>query len=92
MLSLETPIWAQNPQCLQQIVVFNAMPRGIFVLTVQNMNAPTVDNAPLATPNIVAIATTVLFAAASATPPITVQTATAPFAMTQATSLLTALS
>ena len=62
------------------------------MLTVWNTNAPTVNNAPLATPNIIAIATTVLFAAASATPPVTVQTTTAPFATTQAMSSLTALS
>ena len=56
--------------------------------TVWDMNAPTVSSKLLATPNTIAIATTVLFAAASVTFPATVRTVSAPSAMTQGPSSL----
>ena len=90
MLSLETPVWAQNLQCLQQIVVFNAMSQGIFMSTAQNTSVPTVISMSLAIPNTIATATTVLFATASATPLATVRTTFVPSAMTQAMLSLTA--
>ena len=89
VLSLETPVRAQNTQCLQRIVVFNATLRGIFVSIAQSMSAPIVVNEPLVTPNTVAFATIVLFAATLVTPLATVWTAFVPYATTQVTSSLT---
>ena len=82
-LYLETPIWAQNPQHLWRLTVFNVTLQGIFVLIAQSMSAPTVVNAPLATLNTVVFETIVLFAAALATLPATAQTVSAPCATTR---------
>ena len=90
VLSLEIPVWAQNRQRLQWIIVFNATSQGIFVSTVRSTSVPTAANVPRAIPNIVATVTTVLFAVTSATSPAIVQTTFAPSATTQATSLLIA--
>ena len=62
------------------------------MLTVPSTNVLTADNAPWATPNIVALATTVLFADASAISHTSVQTGDAPSVMTQDMSLATVLS
>ena len=48
----------------------------------QSTSVPTAINVPLVTPNIVALETTVLFVAASATSPVSVWTDSVPFATT----------
>ena len=60
--------------------------------TVQNMNVLTAVNALQATPSTFALATTVLFANALVTSPVSVLTDNAPSVMIQDTSLATALS
>ena len=68
-LHLKIPAWAQNLQHLQRLFGLTVTPQGIFVLTVRSTNVLTVANVPPVTPNIIALETTVLFAAASATHP-----------------------
>ena len=68
------------------------MTKGIFVLTVQSMSVLTANNVPWATPSIVALATTVLFADASAISRTSVQTGDAPSVMIQGISSVTVLS
>ena len=91
-LHLTIPDWAHNPLRLQQLFVFNVMTKGIFTSTVPSTSVLTADNVPQATPSIVALATTVLFADASATSHVSVPTSNAPFAMTQGMSSATVLS
>ena len=86
------PDWACNLSRLQQLFVFSATTRGIFMLTVRSMSALTANNAPRATPSIIALATTVLFADASAISHVSVWTDDAPSVMIQDISLVTALS
>ena len=80
-------VWAQNPQRLLRLFVFTVTLQGIFTLTAWSMSVPIVASVPPATPNIIALKTTVLFATSSATLPATVQTASVPSAMTQVMSL-----
>ena len=80
-LHLTIPNWAHNPLRLQQLFVFSVMTKGIFVLTVQSMSVLTANNVPWATPSIVALATTVLFADASAISCVSVRTGDAPSVM-----------
>ena len=68
------------------------MTKGIFVLTVQSMSVLTANNVPWATPSIVALATTVLFADTSAISRTSVQTGDAPSVMIQGISSVTVLS
>ena len=68
------------------------MTKGIFTSTVPSTSVLTADNVPRATPNIVALATTVLFANASAISHVSVQTGNAPSVMTQGMSSATVLS
>ena len=91
-LHLTIPDWAHNLLCLQRLFVFSATTRGIFMLTVRSTSVLTADNAPQATPSIVALATTVLFADASAISHVSVWTDDAPSVMIQDISLATALS
>ena len=90
-LHLMIPDWAHNPLHLQQLFVFSATTRGIFVLTVQSTSALIVDNAPRATPSIIAPpATTVLFANALATSRTSVWTDDVPSVMIWDILLVTA--
>ena len=91
-LHLTIPNWAHNPLRLQQLFVFNVTTKGIFASTVPSTSVLTANNVPQATPNIVALATTVLFANASATSHVSVPTGDAPFVMTQSMSSATVLS
>ena len=69
-----------------RLVVLTVTSQGTFVLTAWNMNVPTAVNAPQVTPNIIAPATTVLFATASVTPHASVRTTSVLSAMTWDTS------
>ena len=91
-LHLMIPDWAHNLLRLRQLFVFSATTRGIFVLIARSTSALTAVNVPQATPSIIALTTTVLFASASATSPVSVQTNYAPSVMIQDISLATALS
>ena len=91
-LHLSIPAWANNPLHLQRLFVFSVTTVGIFTSTVLSTSALTADNTPRATPNIIALATTVLFADASAISRASVQIDDAPSAMTQDMSLATVLS
>ena len=82
-LHLMIPDWARNPLRLQQLFVFSVTTKGIFASTVQNMSALTADNVPQATPSIIALATTVLFADVLAISCVSVQTDNAPSMMIQ---------
>ena len=86
------PDWAHNPLCLQQLFVFNVTTKGIFVSTVPSMSVLTAGKVPQATPSIAALATTVLFADASAISRMSVQTDDVPSVMTQGMSSATVLS
>ena len=86
------PDWAHNLSRLQQLFVFSAMTKGIFVSTVRSTSALIVGNMPQATPSIIALTTTVLFANASAISHASVWTDNAPSVMIQDILLATALS
>ena len=86
------PDWAHNPLHLQQLFVFNVTTKGIFMSTAPSTSVLTADRVPWATPSIVALTTTVLFADASAISHVSVQIDDVPSAMTWGMSSATALS